>query len=128
MSIRSGNRLIKQFACVDGKTDRSSLSSSDFDAYSVCRRAHVYHRRVFSCRPSSENMAPNLIRPSQMLIFDPATVSLCYMGQRQVAPQGAGRPTSAATTAAPSSTSPPPPPAKRTYVKNISPEEKILRK
>lgn len=79
-------------------------------------------------------MAPNLIRPSQMLIFDPATVSVCYMGQRQVAPQGAGRPACAAaaaataTAAAASSTSPPPPTAKRTYVKNISPEEKILRK
>lgn len=61
-------------------------------------------------------MAPNVIRPNQMLIFNPA---MCYL-QEQPAEhddEGCG------------SMSPrPSPPAKRTYVKNISPEEKILRK
>lgn len=132
-SIRSnGNRIIS-LRVSTVKPIAQALSSAYSPEYPPpCTRptvrvhASVSLVVVLSCNPRSENMAPNLIRPSQMLIFDPATVSVCYMGQRQVAPQGAGRSTSAAATAAAPSTSPPP--AKRTYVKNISPEEKILRK
>lgn len=62
-------------------------------------------------------MAPNIIRPSQMLIFNSG---MCYVEQRQH--------TAAGDVSGGSSMSPRSPPAKRTYVKNISPEEKILRK
>uniref|UniRef100_A0A2S2NKE5 X-box-binding protein 1 n=1 Tax=Schizaphis graminum TaxID=13262 RepID=A0A2S2NKE5_SCHGA len=62
-------------------------------------------------------MAPNIIRPSQMLIFNSA---MCYVKQRQHPAAG--------DIDGGSSMSSKSPPAKRTYVKNISPEEKILRK
>ncbi|VVC38284.1 Basic-leucine zipper domain [Cinara cedri] len=66
-------------------------------------------------------MAPNIIRPSQMLIFNPA--GMCYVEQPRhqaivAEDDGDFEPMSPR----------PSPPAKRTYVKNISPEEKILRK
>lgn len=53
-----------------------------------------------------------------MLIFNPA---MCYVEQRRQASGGNG---SAEDDGGPARS----PPAKRTYVKNISPEEKILRK
>ncbi|XP_025410148.1 X-box-binding protein 1 [Sipha flava] len=59
-------------------------------------------------------MAPNVIRSNQMLILNSA---MCYVEQRQAISDDEYE-----------STSPRSPPAKRTYVKNISPEEKILRK
>ncbi|XP_050535715.1 X-box-binding protein 1 [Daktulosphaira vitifoliae] len=63
------------------------------------------------------NMAPNIIRPNQMLIFSP----MCYVEHRREGSCGNNSDCS-------SDMETPPKPVKRTYVKNISPEEKILRK
>ncbi|XP_050436723.1 X-box-binding protein 1 isoform X2 [Adelges cooleyi] len=67
-------------------------------------------------------MAPNMIRPNQMLIFSP----MCYVEHRRDG--GRCGISSGNNSDCSSDMDMPLKPAKRTYVKNISPEEKILRK